>query len=165
MKKRCFISAFSLVEVVLAIGIISFALLAVIGLLPVGMKSAQNSREQAAAANVMNGIANALRCAETVDGTNFSSSYAGESFEYEIGGASTTVEWTLDLNGQPVGDGTWARLKALLIITPPSTPVSNGDAVISIAWPAQSPNLEWNGTNWDNAQGQVATRLQFLSRR
>lgn len=43
---------FSLVEVVLAIGVVSFAMMAVLGILPVGLKSAQESRGQVATANI-----------------------------------------------------------------------------------------------------------------
>jgi uncharacterized protein (TIGR02598 family) len=44
--------AFSLVEVVLAIGVVSFAMMAMLGTLPVGLKSAQESRSQVATANI-----------------------------------------------------------------------------------------------------------------
>ena len=170
MKSRLRISGFSLVEIVLVIGIASFALLAVVGLLPVGMQSSQNAREQAAAANVMNSIANALRNAEknvNSDGTlKFSNSLAGQTFEYKIGDTQVTVAWdTLDLNGQSTtSNSTPARFKARLVITPPATSTSTGKAVISIAWPAQAPNISWNGSAWTNAQGQITTAIQFIPR-
>lgn len=44
--------AFSLIEVVLALGIVSFAMMAVVGTLPVGLRSSQQSRTQIAAANI-----------------------------------------------------------------------------------------------------------------
>lgn len=44
--------AFSLVEVVLAIGVVSFAMMAMLGTLPVGLKSSQESRGQVATANI-----------------------------------------------------------------------------------------------------------------
>jgi uncharacterized protein (TIGR02598 family) len=44
--------AFSLVEVVLAIGVVSFAMMAMLGTLPVGLKSSQQSRSQVATANI-----------------------------------------------------------------------------------------------------------------
>lgn len=46
------IRAFSLVEVVLAIGVVSFAMIAVLGALPVGLKSSQESRGQVTTANI-----------------------------------------------------------------------------------------------------------------
>lgn len=46
------VKAFSLVEVVLAIGVVSFAMMAMLGTLPVGLKSSQQSRGQVATANI-----------------------------------------------------------------------------------------------------------------
>jgi uncharacterized protein (TIGR02598 family) len=156
--------AFSLVEVVLAIGIASFGLLAIVGLLPVGMKSVQNASEQAAAANVANSIAHALRSAERVNATTFSNSFSSQSIVYTIGGTPTTIVWdTLDLNGSATNSVS-ARLKARLVITPPSSANTNGTALISVAWPAHSPNLVWSGSQWSNAQGHLTAGVQFLPR-
>jgi uncharacterized protein (TIGR02598 family) len=44
-------SAFSLVEVVLALGVVSFALLALVGTLPAGVKALQDSMSESARAN------------------------------------------------------------------------------------------------------------------
>lgn len=43
---------FSLVEVVLAIGVVSFAMMAILASLPVGLRSSQQSRGQVAIANI-----------------------------------------------------------------------------------------------------------------
>lgn len=53
--------AFSLVEVVLAIGVVSFAMMAVLGTLPVGLKSSQESRGQVATANIARQIQGELQ--------------------------------------------------------------------------------------------------------
>ncbi len=162
MRHHQRLSGFSLVEVVVAIGIASFALLAVVGLLPVGMKSAQTAREQAAAASVMNSIANALRYAETTNGTVYSNSFAGQGIAYTIGGAAMTVAWdTLDLNGRVV-DSASTRLKVRLVLAPPVNSMTPGQALISIAWPAQAPNLKWDNNKWTNASGHLTTGIQFL---
>ena len=52
---------FSLVEVVIAIGILSFCLLAIFGLLPVGLSSNKASVEQSGAANIATAIVADLR--------------------------------------------------------------------------------------------------------
>lgn len=49
-------TAFSLVEVVLAVGIATFGILLVVGLLPVGMQSTRTSLEETAAINFMGAI-------------------------------------------------------------------------------------------------------------
>jgi Tfp pilus assembly protein PilV len=163
MRFKTCTSGFSLVEVVMALGIASFALLAVVGLLPVGMKSAQDAREQAAAANVINSIANALRSAERMNAGNYSNSYAGKTIAFTVGGAQTNVSWDdLDLYGNNASTPMSARFKARLVIEPPSSENTTGSALISIAWPAHSTKLVWNETNWANAQGTLCTGVQFL---
>ena len=47
---------FSLVEVVLALGIITFGLIAVMGLLPTGLRLTKQSADEVAAVNIMTGI-------------------------------------------------------------------------------------------------------------
>jgi len=54
------IAGFSLVEVVLALGIAAFAVLAVVALMPVGLHLAQNSTEQNQASNLLSAIASDL---------------------------------------------------------------------------------------------------------
>ena len=56
---RC--AGFSLVEVVLAIGVVSFAMMAVLGTLPVGLKSSRESRGQVATANIARQIQGELQ--------------------------------------------------------------------------------------------------------
>lgn len=53
--------AFSLVEIVLALGIISFALVGIMGLFPVAMKSAQESQRETRAAQIAQQVFNDLR--------------------------------------------------------------------------------------------------------
>lgn len=53
--------AFSLVELTLAMGVSSFCLLSILGVLPVGLESNHNSRERTAAASLARGIVADLR--------------------------------------------------------------------------------------------------------
>ena len=54
-------NGFSLIEVVLSIGIVSFALLLIIGLIPVGLGSIKHAQEQAAAAECIRQITQAVQ--------------------------------------------------------------------------------------------------------
>jgi uncharacterized protein (TIGR02598 family) len=54
-------SGFSLVEVTLALGVAAFCLLAVFGLLPIGLKTQQSAIEQTAATRIISGAASDLR--------------------------------------------------------------------------------------------------------
>ncbi len=56
-------SAFSLAEVTLALGVAAFCLIAVLGMLPVGLKTQQTSVQQTTASEIISEIADELRAA------------------------------------------------------------------------------------------------------
>ena len=58
---RRYSAAFSLVEVVLALGVAAFCLIAVVGLMPVGVQTNRNAAFQTAATNIMAAIVADLR--------------------------------------------------------------------------------------------------------
>jgi len=153
-------NAFSLVEVVVAIGIVSFAILGVIGLLPLGLKTVRNANEEAGAANVLNGIVEAVRNAST-NSLNppgmYSNSYAGQSITFTNGGDSTNCLWSnLTLEGMATNDF-GKRLSAILTFTPPSTNlITNGYGTVSVAWAGQSsPVWVSNTQTWSNNGGSI----------
>jgi len=157
-------SAFSLVEVVLALGIVSFCLLAIVGLLPVGLKAVKNANEQAAAANVLNAIADSLRSTTSSNAVNFAGSFGTNQISFSLGGAATNLSWSnLKLDGSTESSVDPKRISAVVNITPPANLLSSGQAVISVAWPAQA-NPIWDATTrtWSKAEGSVTTAIQFL---
>lgn len=163
-------AGFSLVEVVISIGILSFALLAIVGLLPAGLKSVRNANEQAGAANVLESIAESIRSASTTSTSNFDSaiftgSYAGIPFSYTNGITSPPYS-CLITNLTLEGSATNAlnkRLIAHVEITAPATSTTPGHALISVAWSAH-PNPGWNSnnSNWSHVDGSLTTGIQFL---
>ena len=54
-------AAFSLVEVTLALGIAAFCLIAVFGLMPVGVQTNRNATSQTAATNILSSVAGDIR--------------------------------------------------------------------------------------------------------
>jgi Tfp pilus assembly protein PilV len=163
--------AFSLVEVVIAIGIVSFAILAVLGLLPVGLRTIKNSNEQAGAANVVNGIIEAVRNASTNANSAgaYSNSYAGQSITFTNGAPATNCLWTnLTLEGLATTNDFGKRLSAILIFTPPSTNlVTNGFGTVSVAWAGQAnPVWSTNTLSWTNPggtiEGSITMGFRFL---
>ena len=72
--KRQITSAFSLIELTLAIGIAAVCLLAVIGLVPVAVLTTRNATSQTAATNVMAAVVADLRA--TPKGNNTSAQFA-----------------------------------------------------------------------------------------
>ena len=154
--------AFSLVEVVMAVGIVSFCLLSIVALLPVGLKSVRNANEQAGAAQILNGIAESLRNARLENGT-YTFAYAGQNATYSLNGSSDTRAWT-NLTLEGTTNTTFKRVKAQLDYTPPASLASPGRATISVAWSAQAANLTWNSANqsWSGADGSLTSGLVFL---
>lgn len=153
---------FSLVEVVLALGIVSFCLVSIFGLLPVGLRSVKNSTEQAGAGNVLTLIASSIRNATT----NSSGFYSITNYARPVTwstGDPTTIEMlafsNLGLNGN-VENGA-GRFNARVVITPPTSRGAPGTAEISVAWPVVA---EYGTTNWTKADGCVSTVIKFLPR-
>ena len=156
--------AFSLVEVTLAIGIVSFALVAVLGLLPVGLRSVKNANEQAGAANVLNAIADSLRAATSTNSIDYTCIFSGQTIQYSVGGASLTNAWAnLKLDGSQETQADQKRISAVLNITPPTSQMAPGYAVISVAWPAQAgPTWDASTQTWAKAEGSITVGIQFL---
>jgi uncharacterized protein (TIGR02598 family) len=91
--------AFSLVEVVIAIGLVSFALLALVGLLTVGLKSSRESGEDTILA-VCTGTTQALVRAEGFSNVSANPAYA-----------DTTPDFFFDSAGALLTDSAGAPLK------------------------------------------------------
>lgn len=75
MRKLSATAAFSLVEVTLALGIAAFCLIAVIGIIPVGVQTNRNAKSQTAATNIMAAVVSDLRATPTA-GNNPSPQFA-----------------------------------------------------------------------------------------
>lgn len=158
-------SGFSLVEVTIALGIVAFALVAVIGLLPTGLSSIKIANEQASAANVAASLAAALHA----------SSYNLTSGAYKaffpIDNQEKTLSLTryefprLSLEGAEADD---ARkiLSAVVDVKELKSPQEGYClAIVSVAWSAQA-SPQWNSAsaNWTRADGQVTLPVLFLPR-
>jgi uncharacterized protein (TIGR02598 family) len=122
--------AFSLVEVTLALGIISFGLIAIMGLVPKGLGIVKESADEAVALNVLAAVSSDLQCV----GSN-------ETLSYKIPVDSVN-------SGKKYfdGDGNWLgnsavpsdavyvlawTIQARSLLSPPV-------AYLSIAWPAEA---------------------------
>lgn len=166
---------FSLVEVVLAIAVVSFALLAIIALLPVGLNSMRSSREEAFAAQVLKSLANSVQGAFPVSGSSgrysslppFDDAARGGRLEWQLGQVPQNGQTILiGKNGQPTTDTNSAKLVVFVRITPPRDLLSAGIASLTLAWPANAMTtpVTWqNGLpQYSNAQGSVETVTYFI---
>lgn len=157
---------FSLVEVTMAIAIVSFCLIAVLGLLPTGLKAVKNSNEQAGAANLIGAIATSLRSASTTDGTNYTTSFGGQTISFKNSGGGVSACTWINTGGftlEGVTNSTWPRLCAAIVVTAPATAPAPVSAFISVGWPATAT---WNSgsSNWGNCDGSLTGSIQFVPR-
>lgn len=159
-------SAFSLIEVTLAMGLVSFCLLAILGLLPVGLQSAKASREHAAAAACAEQIAAAIASAKPTGSGNYEAAGVLGGVTWNLGGSEVTLPPLRDisLGGVATDEEIERRLVAHVAISPPGSPGGGGptgSALISVAWPNRA---EWDEDSkiWLNENGSVTSRIIFL---
>jgi uncharacterized protein (TIGR02598 family) len=141
---------FSLVEVVIAVGIAGFCLVAMLGLLPTGMKSVKASVEQTQATSLLGSIVTDLRsCSQG----SITSPILGISLPVSIvstgSNSSTTVSnrfYLNDLGNKVASNNFGARYGVNVTL---SNTAFNTVGCIQIWWPAQALPI--------NAQGMVET--------
>jgi type II secretory pathway pseudopilin PulG len=140
--KRQRTSAFSLVEVTLALGIAAFCLIAVFGLMPVGMQTNRNAKSQTRATNLMAAVMADLRATPSTKTTSL-------QFCIPLSGTTTVYfdsegRCSSDLAGSVirpcVGGSTWIpplETRYRVNVTFPSSGNANLTyADIKATWPA-----------------------------
>ena len=142
--------AFSLIEVTLSIGIVAFALLSVVALLPVGLSANRDTANQGRAIQTMNAVAIAITSA-TRGAKNPALVTASKPFDgtYTTTPADSAINWPfagtaqdgkliyLDETGMPLPLAERAKaVQALLVqINPAKDAFSPGKAHICVVWP------------------------------
>ena len=148
MRRRRFTSAFSLVEVTLALGIAAFCLIAVFGLVPVGVQTNRNATSQTAATNIMAAALADLRA--TLKTSTTSSQFGITISTNPTSGVGTSCQpcsgcWSaqtqtlyFDSAGQSViaGNGLY-RLTVTAVQNPTGTATTGAIfANVRVTWPA-----------------------------
>ena len=183
---------FSLVEVCLALGIIAFAVLPVLGLLSIGLNTYRNTEARDRATQVLSQIGNALCLARAVtDATGKPTGLFTAQPPYQYSATATnanSITWQWGQSGQQkqqfliyyddngaitTSGSPTASIVAQVVLQPPTyQPSSSGSQLISpgwsqivVAWPAlSSPTYtDANGTKFSAAQGHVETTIPLLT--
>jgi type II secretory pathway pseudopilin PulG len=173
--------AFSLIEVTLSIGIIAFALLTVVALLPVGLQTNKNTVDQARATQAMNSIVLAIQDAIPYNVT--SSTTKTYKAAQPFGQSPTSayiLSWSvtnstqgakgynvyLDENGIPISPTPTtiaARVNAAMLayvsLTPPPNLTSAGKAYIGVTW---DKTVITTASGWTGALGTVAGQKNYV---
>src|SRR5215813_10853354 len=97
MKRLSTAAGFSLVELTLALGVAAFCLIAVFGLVPVGVQTNRNATSQTAATNILSSVVSDIRASpKNINGTA----------KYKIRRGKGNQTWVcFDGQGQPGGPG------------------------------------------------------------
>ena len=131
--------AFSLVEVTVALGVAAFCLIAIFGLLPVGIRINQTSIQQTIAANLASAIAADLRA--TPKATTAQPSPASPRYVLTI----PSVAGAGNMQSLFFGEGSGAvssnatpapRTRATIFLTPPAAGKAATSGRIQFTWPA-----------------------------
>lgn len=126
--------AFSLVEVTLALGIISFGLIAIMGLVPKGLGIVKESADEAAALNILSAVSSDLQCV----GSNTTACYQIpiQSVNSGKGYFDRDGNWLVNFDS----NGKWLASSAT-VSSDVSTDVPS-DAVYALSWTIQKRSLQ-----------------------
>ena len=118
-------AAFSLVEIVLALGVAGFCLVAVVGLMPVGVQTNRNATSQTAATNIMAAIVADLRTTPAAATTSPQFAITFDTEKTLFFGASGQASTSLGPDSRYRLNVTWN-----------SAPTGLHYAVLKVSWPA-----------------------------
>jgi uncharacterized protein (TIGR02598 family) len=127
-------SGFSLAEVTLALGIAAFCLIAVFGLMPVGVQTSRNATSQTAATNILAAVVADLRA--TPNTINTSSQFAitfgtNKTLYFDGSGQFTT---SIGADSRYQANVTWNGSSGLRY------------ADVKVTWPAAATSADANGS-------------------
>ena len=133
--------AFSLIEVVVALGIVVFCGFALIGLLSVGLRNSSDSKMQLQAASIMESLCAVRRAAATNDLSSLQTNFPLPSLASSAGNLTASTNLWLTWDGQLTSSSSNARFGFLYNITAPasysSSPTSGNfaTAYLCLYWP------------------------------
>jgi uncharacterized protein (TIGR02598 family) len=148
--------AFSLVEVVIALGIVSFAMLTLVALLPLGLKSEQASSNETSAINLMHAIVTDLSNTPTTNAAGTTTNLT--SYRYGIPLPSTYTVTTVKTNSFYVTDNQQTNSAAgqstfyvACIYYPAITNVTTAPTAplginVQVFWPAAGGSTNYQGS-------------------
>jgi len=136
---------FSLVEVTIALGIVAFVVVAVLGVMPLGLSTHRESKESQAATLVMSSLASRLRQAAQSDDPK----RLMPEINFPAPGVSGTVEMFVDRNDHSLSaDNTATSIyRARIDLRMPSNQNHTcGVGFLQLSWPAATTNAPSTGS-------------------
>ena len=131
------VAGFSLVEVTLALGVAAFCLVAILGMIPVGLTSSQNATAQTGAVSILRAVAADLRdtaLANASGGATPASPHYGFKVP-DTTGTPIYVDEGGSVTTQPLA---YYRVYVQTVYQPAATARNASRERVAISWPAQS---------------------------
>jgi len=160
MRWKASVRAFTLVEVVLALGIASFCLLVLMGLLPTGLSVQNASTKETSAVNVATAVIEDLQAVAALQATSTNSLSPRYSLTLPSSGAGEQELLYLDDGGAPTTN-TAAATFAVVVTLLGDTAVTRTHLLV--AWPAQIAAKFSTNSTYLPGNGATDLRTQFQS--
>ena len=139
-------AAFSLVELTLAIGVAAFALIAVFGLMPVGVQTNRNATSQTAASNIIASVIADMRATTSSTSPQYGITFGTARTLYFDGAGACSI----NVNGSTKVDlSAWSpplQTRYQLNITFPWTSGNTRGANLKVTWPAAATATTASGS-------------------
>jgi uncharacterized protein (TIGR02598 family) len=126
-------SAFSLVELTLAIGIAAFCLIAAFGLMPIGVQTNRNATSQTAATNIIASVIADMRATTSSTSPQYGITFGTAKTLYFDGAGQFTTS---------LGANSRYRVS----VTFPSSPSGMSFADVNVTWPAAAAPANASGS-------------------
>ncbi|MEO8205162.1 MAG: prepilin-type N-terminal cleavage/methylation domain-containing protein [Chthoniobacterales bacterium] len=173
MKAKIFYSkrGFSLTEVTMALGIISFCALGVMGMLPIAVQSYRLTYDQTQAAHILNDFVTGFQAPVPAGGSlpnlayTLPYPYTNGQVKWTNNSSAITVTnfYTTDAAFVTNSTNSLTRYKLVATVLPPNNGYG-GRVYATIAWPANAAYVgSTNGTNayWKGNQGNLDACVYF----
>ncbi len=149
-------NAFSLIEVVLAVAIVAFAIIPVVGLMPVGLTSMQGAIRQSKASEFLAAANSDVRSQYGLSkiGTNDLADALANDLSKNKLAWSQSYGVREDGSIVPSGSSTPYKLHVQLVPQSSTNPVCRG--YLTVAWPETAT---YSSGGWTNQQGSVETYI------
>lgn len=136
-------SAFSLVEVVLALGVVSFAIVAILGILPTGLQTGKSSQDETRATQLAQSVLATMASQAPTQFNNVQLELNdGSPVQFDLSGSEPKPPFYADNDGKMIGAPAGASYKIAVTTNgaPPGFDPGNANQVtVRVSWPANAP--------------------------
>ena len=142
---------FSLAEVVVALGVISFAIVAILGVLPSGLQTSKSSQDETRAAQIARSILAGIASQAPTQFDNIQLAFSeNSSAQFNLGSSETKTLYA-DNDGKIITDTNGATFKVDVTTNSAPTGFDSGNAnqiTVRVIWPANAPPASQSSRNY-----------------